>query len=65
MPHGQMRSIRSPYTPLSITRTERSAGTTEVRAASTAAVPEPVKSTALNVRAMPSTRDEALDDTRA
>jgi hypothetical protein len=39
---------------LSITSTERSGGTTEVSAASTAAVPEPVKSTALNVRSMPS-----------
>ena len=49
-----MRSIRSPYTPLSTTSTERSRGTTEVSAASTAAVPEPVKSTAPNVRSMPS-----------
>ena len=52
----QILIIRSPYTPLLRTRTPPSGGTTEASAASTAAVPEPVKSTAVQSDEPPASR---------
>jgi hypothetical protein len=51
-----MRARRSPYTPFLTTRRARSGGTAEHTTASTAAVPEPVKSTAAKSGAQPATR---------
>ena len=49
-------SMRSPYTPLSTTSSARSAGTAEQIVASTAAVPEPVKSTVVQSVPQPASR---------